>query len=58
MFPTSVVVDTTDGYTYWRDADGDLLTLTTARDMAARLNSTALDPERYAVFMLAADKVS
>lgn len=38
MQASHVVVDTRDGHTWWKDASGQLLTLETASEMAARYN--------------------
>jgi hypothetical protein len=51
MHPTSVVVDTRDGYTYYRDANGRLFDLDAARRFADIRNETEWD--RYQVFALA-----
>lgn len=38
MIPEAVVVDKTDGYTYWRTSDGKLMTGLTARLFAQARN--------------------
>lgn len=51
MHATSVVVDTRDGYTFWKDANGQLFNIDTARRFADIRNETEWD--RYQVFALA-----
>jgi hypothetical protein len=53
MVPKAVVVDAHDGYTFWRDADGDLFTVASAQTFAAHRNAE-MKPEHavYGVYLL------
>jgi hypothetical protein len=52
MHASHVVVDTRDGYTFWKDADGELFTLDTAHRFAMVRNHELIDPTQYHVFAL------
>lgn len=42
MEPTHVVVDTRDGYVFWRDGSGELLTADSAAKLADKRNDYAV----------------
>lgn len=51
MHATHVVVDITDGYTFWRGADSILFTESTAKEFALKRNE-AMERKSYRVFRL------
>lgn len=52
MNATHVVVDTWDGYTFWRDADNELFLHASAIEFANKRNAELARPGQYKVFAL------